>query len=223
MVLLKIRRFIMHTGRISMQVHRSFETLRSAQKPGDSTHCDQLQFGLLPISRRSARHALMVLIAFVLLGTSASLWAQNYNPKNYDSGYIMSAIKTPHSNLSIIAAHRGIHALVDGTNKYVPENSLRAIDLTAQAGIEAIELDVKLTSDGVPILSHDTTWGREWCSYNGSFYGGAFDPMTSQGASSSNDYKDPSVNSISLYWTRSTRGGQWGTYLRDSVSLYCSP
>jgi hypothetical protein len=27
-------RFIAHTDRISMQVHRSFETLRSAQKPG---------------------------------------------------------------------------------------------------------------------------------------------------------------------------------------------
>jgi hypothetical protein len=44
----------------------------------------------------------MVLIAFVLLGTSASLRAQNYNPNNYDSGYIMSAIKTPHSRFAFL-------------------------------------------------------------------------------------------------------------------------
>jgi len=212
----------MHTARISTLVQRSFGTLRSAQKPGDSIRSYQLQFSLLPISRRSVCRALTVMIALVLFGTSAFLRAQNYNPNNLDSDYIMSAIKTPHNDLSIIAAHRGIHALVDGTNAYVPENSIKAIDLTAQAGIEMIELDVKLTSDGIPILSHDLTWGREWCSYNGSFYSGAFDPFTSKGVDSSNDYKDPLVSDLSLTQTRSTRGGRWGTYLRDSVSLYCS-
>jgi glycerophosphoryl diester phosphodiesterase len=68
----------------------------------------------------------------------------------------MSALFNPHSDLVMLSAHRGIHALA-GLNQAsgVPENPLESIGLVAQAGWEMIELDVKLTSDGVPMLSHD--------------------------------------------------------------------
>ncbi len=45
-------------------------------------------------------------------------------------------------------AHRGLH--VPG----VPENSLAAFDAACVAGV-GIELDVRLTSDGVPVVAHD--------------------------------------------------------------------
>lgn len=80
-----------------------------------------------------------------------------------DPPNIMAALKTSHSDLVLLAAHRGIHALASSGDPLITENSLAAIGRAAQAGLEMIELNVKLTSDGTPILSHDKTWGREWC------------------------------------------------------------
>lgn len=69
----------------------------------------------------------------------------------------MQEIEHPHSDLATIPSHRGLHALVDGTYPKVSENSLQAVGFAAQAGLEMIELDVKLTSDNVPVMSHDLT------------------------------------------------------------------
>lgn len=48
----------------------------------------------------------------------------------------------------MIAAHRGGHLRA-------PENSLAAIDEAVAAGADFVELDVKVSSDGVPFLLHD--------------------------------------------------------------------
>ena len=106
----------------------------------------------------------------------------------------MSALFNPHSDLVMLSAHRGIHAL---------------------AGWEMIELDVKLTSDGVPMLSHDRTWGRQWCALTSGLINVPYDPFTLPG-SSSNDSVNPAVNGTKLSDTRSFLGN---TVLRDSVSL----
>jgi glycerophosphoryl diester phosphodiesterase len=96
----------------------------------------------------------------------------------------------------MLSAHRGIHALA-GLNQAsgVPENPLESIGLAAQAGWEMIELDVKLTSDGVPMLSHDRTWGRQWCALTSGLINVPYDPFTLPG-SSSND----SVNQLSEWY-----------------------
>jgi glycerophosphoryl diester phosphodiesterase len=128
----------------------------------------------------------------------------------------MSALFNPHSDLVMLSAHRGIHALA-GLNQAsgVPENPLESIGLAAQAGWEMIELDVKLTSDGVPMLSHDRTWGRQWCALTSGLINVPYDPFTLPG-SSSNDSVNPAVNGTKLSDTRSFLGN---TVLRDSVSL----
>jgi glycerophosphoryl diester phosphodiesterase len=41
-----------------------------------------------------------------------------------------------------------------------PENSLQGIARAAELGADAVELDVRLTRDGVPVLSHDRTCWR---------------------------------------------------------------
>ncbi|MBB5109427.1 glycerophosphodiester phosphodiesterase family protein [Streptomyces spectabilis] len=51
------------------------------------------------------------------------------------------------------AAHRGQW-------RQAPENSLRAIRLAFAQGAEIVEVDVRLTRDGVPVLLHDATVGR---------------------------------------------------------------
>ena len=52
-----------------------------------------------------------------------------------------------------IIAHRG-------ASGSAPENTLPAFQLAVQQGADAIELDVRLTGDGVPVVFHDATLDR---------------------------------------------------------------
>lgn len=52
-----------------------------------------------------------------------------------------------------IVSHRGAAALA-------PENTLAAMHLAIEQGVDFIETDVQLTSDGVPVLMHDDTIDR---------------------------------------------------------------
>src|SRR5512147_1736179 len=53
----------------------------------------------------------------------------------------------------IIFAHRGASA-------HAPENTLAAFELALSQGADAIELDVKLSSDGQVVVIHDPTVDR---------------------------------------------------------------
>jgi len=130
---------------------------------------------------------------FVFLCVCASSQAQN--PGNYDTANIMSALRATHDDLVMLSSHRGVHALVDGSNKFVPENSLQAIGLAAQAGLEIVEIDLKMTSDKQVVLSHDTTWGREICYSNHWYATSPFDPFTAPG-SNSNDSTNPKISDV---------------------------
>jgi glycerophosphoryl diester phosphodiesterase len=44
--------------------------------------------------------------------------------------------------------------------QHAPENSLEGIAKAAELGADAVEIDVRPTSDGVPVLNHDTTVWR---------------------------------------------------------------
>jgi glycerophosphoryl diester phosphodiesterase len=52
-----------------------------------------------------------------------------------------------------VVAHRG-------ASDVAPENTLAAFDAAWRAGADAIELDVQLTADGVPVVIHDETLDR---------------------------------------------------------------
>ncbi|CAN5762978.1 glycerophosphodiester phosphodiesterase [soil metagenome] len=52
-----------------------------------------------------------------------------------------------------VIAHRGSSA-------EAPENTLPAFQAAAQCGADAIELDVRLTADGAPVVIHDATLDR---------------------------------------------------------------
>ena len=52
-----------------------------------------------------------------------------------------------------MVAHRGDAA-------HVPENTLEAFDSAIRAGAEAVEFDVRMTSDGVPVVMHDADVAR---------------------------------------------------------------
>ncbi len=53
----------------------------------------------------------------------------------------------------LVASHRATH------NVY-PENSLKAIQESIRIGVDIIEIDVKVSKDGIPFLMHDRTLDR---------------------------------------------------------------
>ncbi len=53
----------------------------------------------------------------------------------------------------MIASHRGGHL-------HAPENSLAAVDEAVSAGADILEIDVRVSSDGVPFIMHDSTVDR---------------------------------------------------------------
>jgi glycerophosphoryl diester phosphodiesterase len=57
------------------------------------------------------------------------------------------------SEIVMVAAHRAAHL-------EFPENSLPAIQEAIHIGVDIVELDVKVTKDGIPILMHDGTINR---------------------------------------------------------------
>ncbi|HYH28231.1 MAG TPA: glycerophosphodiester phosphodiesterase family protein [Actinomycetota bacterium] len=52
----------------------------------------------------------------------------------------------------LVIAHRGDSA-------HHPENTLAAFEAAEQAGADAVELDIRLTADGVPVVMHDPAVG----------------------------------------------------------------
>ena len=59
----------------------------------------------------------------------------------------------PADSYPLVVAHRGASA-------HQPENTLPSFEAALQAGADAVELDVRLTSDGVPVVMHDADVAR---------------------------------------------------------------
>lgn len=67
-------------------------------------------------------------------------------------------LRNPTSSTILVASHRATH-------NFYPENSLKAIQESIRIGVDIIEIDVKVSTDGVPFLMHDgrldrTTTGK---------------------------------------------------------------
>jgi glycerophosphoryl diester phosphodiesterase len=93
-----------------------------------------------------------ILQAALLFTAAATLRADTTSCPAYNWQKVMKAARWRNSQISIIAAHRGYW-------EYVPENSPAAINAAVAICSEMVELDVRLSSDGVPIPIHD--WNLE--------------------------------------------------------------
>lgn len=90
---------------------------------------------------------------------------------------------------TLVLAHRGLWGKYSG-DPAIPENSSRAVLNADVQCMDGVELDVKVTQDGMPVLSHDFNLGRTTDVYT--VVGGAkYNPRTNQGA-------NPLVSSLSL-------------------------
>src|SRR5690606_19888219 len=61
----------------------------------------------------------------------------------------------------MVVSHRGEW-------RQAPENSLKAIDLAIEAGVDIVEIDIAKTKDGQLILMHDKTLDRKSTRLNSS-------------------------------------------------------
>lgn len=82
-------------------------------------------------------------IAFALLATGPA----------FAQPALIEALKDGKSHRVLVAAHRAAHDTF-------PENSMAAIERAISLGVDIIEIDVRLTKDGVPVLMHDDTVDR---------------------------------------------------------------
>lgn len=101
------------------------------------------------------------------------------------------------SHLTILA-HRGLWGTSQSSENLVPENSTGAIAYATDACVDAVELDVKMTYDGAPVLMHDYNLGRTTNVYTLSSSTGKYNPDTNTGY-------NPTVSSLSLYDVRSLK------------------
>ena len=87
-------------------------------------------------------------LILLLLLANISVFAQKSNLK-----YIQKEFNNANSKTILVAAHRGAHI---GNC----ENSVLSTKQSIKLGVDIIELDVKVTKDGVPVLMHDGTINR---------------------------------------------------------------
>ncbi|NJP40206.1 hypothetical protein HCH52_03980 [Oscillospiraceae bacterium HV4-5-C5C] len=99
---------------------------------------------LLKIRRPSARRILALTLTAVLAADAYFMLSLIRN------GSSLNAINLADIKLT---SHRGV-------SWQAPENTLEAIDLARDQQADYVELDVRLTSDGVPVILHDSSLRR---------------------------------------------------------------
>ena len=89
-----------------------------------------------------------------LLLTLAAMASAACGPKYANKAEkVVAELHNPNSKYVVVVAHRG-----DWRN--YPENSIPAIESVIKMGVDIVELDLKMTSDSVLVLSHDGTCNR---------------------------------------------------------------
>lgn len=101
-----------------------------------------------------------------------------------------------HPDSLVIASHRAAHAVY-------PENSLAAIREAIRLGVDIIEIDVKVSSDGVPVLLHDGTVNRTAVAARG-----PLETMTAE-----------QIKKVKLKNTDGTESDQYIPTLREALEL----
>ncbi|OOG76821.1 glycerophosphodiester phosphodiesterase family protein [Algoriphagus sp. A40] len=105
-------------------------------------------------------------------------------------------LRMEHPDSLVIASHRAAHAVY-------PENSLASIREAIRLGVDIIEIDVKVSSDGVPFLLHDGTVNRTAVSARG-----PLETMTAE-----------QIKKVKLKNTDGTESDQYIPTLREALEL----
>lgn len=94
-----------------------------------------------PINRRTKGFYRLYFLMILFLSQPAMAQVEGIRDRFLDNNELM------------VAAHRAAH------QKY-PENSLKSIEEAIRLGVDLVELDIRVTRDGLPILMHDDSIDR---------------------------------------------------------------
>jgi len=89
----------------------------------------------------------------IFLSVIATVWVMLSALGQRNVNEIKKDFLNSSSNTVLVASHRAAH------NNF-PENSLAAIKEAIRLGVDIVEIDVKVTTDGIPVLMHDGTINR---------------------------------------------------------------
>ncbi|MDF9800024.1 glycerophosphoryl diester phosphodiesterase [Catalinimonas alkaloidigena] len=95
------------------------------------------------------KKAFLSLLTYILVLTS---FGQEVATQN-DFEQLKADFLNPYSSRVLVASHRAMH------HKY-PENSIPAVQQAIEQGVDIIEIDVKVSEDGMAFLMHDRTIDR---------------------------------------------------------------
>lgn len=93
-----------------------------------------------------------VLVALVSAAALTLTIALAPSASSASASSLFASLRSP-GQIGFVAAHRG-------GQDAAPENTLAAFQLAIESGVDVLETDVQLTSDGVPVLMHDWTLDR---------------------------------------------------------------
>lgn len=113
------------------------------EKQGKVVSIDRIKRTTLNLGSKKSKLIVAGTIVFLLLINLTSVLTVLANPRS----------QFEILNYAEVIAHRG-------ASKDAPENTLSSIQLAMDQYADAIEMDIRETSDGVPILMHDATLGR---------------------------------------------------------------
>lgn len=95
-------------------------------------------------------HALVVMVVLAIV--CVAIASAGVRPARVSAAELLGSAREP-GQAAFIAAHRG------GASQG-PENTLPAVADAIAAGFDYVEVDIRLTADGVPVLMHDRTVDR---------------------------------------------------------------
>jgi glycerophosphoryl diester phosphodiesterase len=105
-------------------------------------------------SRRAFRVCGALLVGTFLLGDPAAASDVSASPgPACRADRIVASLREPRGGRVLVAAHRGAHLVA-------PENSIAAIEGAIAIGADVIEIDARVTADGVVVLMHDDEVAR---------------------------------------------------------------
>jgi len=130
------------------------------------------------LAQHPLARACRVLVALATLAVLPQMALANCNDSV--STKMSNILFADSSGDSVVLAHRGLWGKYSGIGD-MPENSRGALQTASDQCMDGVELDVKMTSDGVPVVLHDWNLGRTtnvWTSRAGQT---KYNPMNNQG------------------------------------------
>lgn len=94
-----------------------------------------------------------LILALFLIFSCRRKQTESTNKKQDKVSFLLDALKDTGSTYVMIAAHRGDWY-------FAPENSIQGFQNCIDMGVDIIEVDVRLSKDGVPVIVHDLTLDR---------------------------------------------------------------